>query len=93
MFTVVQSLIAYVEKKTEQSQEIDLEQDDKSKLLSANKLSAYIMSSILCIIEDLMADNSSNADNIGKVCIVFFFQIVTISLDNFLRCVFSRCAA
>ncbi|XP_014212154.1 condensin complex subunit 1, partial [Copidosoma floridanum] len=65
---IVQNLIAHLEKKVDQTKDLEFEQTEKAKVLSANKLSAYIMSSILCIIEDLMADANSNSNigNIGK---------------------------
>ena len=65
---VVQNLIAYLEKKAEQSQELDFEQNEKFKLLTTTKILAYIMSTTLCYIEDQVAEGSNNAENIGKVC-------------------------
>ncbi|KAJ8687031.1 hypothetical protein QAD02_022825 [Eretmocerus hayati] len=62
---IVQNLLACMEKKVEQSRDLDLEQNVKSQLLTANKLCAYIMSSILCIIEDQIAESNSNIE-VGK---------------------------
>ncbi|XP_058809169.1 condensin complex subunit 1 [Phymastichus coffea] len=64
---IVQNIIGYLEKKAEQSPELDCEQNEKLNLLSTIKILAYIKSSTLCLIEDQIADNNSNnADNIGK---------------------------
>lgn len=61
-------MIGFLEKKAEQSPELDFEQDEKLNLLSTVKLLAYIKSSTMCLIEDQIADNNNNnADNIGKV--------------------------
>lgn len=68
---MVQNLIAFLEKKTEQVSDLDLEQDEKAKLLYTIKLAAYIMSSTLCLIEEQIADTTNSMDNVGRVIILF----------------------
>ncbi|OXU31675.1 hypothetical protein TSAR_000716 [Trichomalopsis sarcophagae] len=64
---IVQNLIAYLENKAEQSQSLEFEQDEKIKLLATTKILAYVLSSMLCQIEDQIADTSNNGmGNVGK---------------------------
>lgn len=74
----MQNLLGYLEKKTEQVPDLDVEQEEKTKLLYVVKLAAYIMSSHLCIIEDQIADNNS-MENVGRVIICNFRQFKYIS--------------
>lgn len=71
MLLVVQNLIAHLENKVEQSHSLEFEQDEKIKLLATSKILAYVLSSMLCQIEDQVADTSNNGmGNVGKVSIV-----------------------
>jgi condensin complex subunit 1 len=63
----VQNYVGFLEKKAEQYKDLDVEEDEKAKLLSTNKILAYAISSILCIIEDQIADNNNNVEYVGKV--------------------------
>ncbi|XP_031782071.1 condensin complex subunit 1-like isoform X1 [Nasonia vitripennis] len=57
---ILQNLIGYLEKRDEQTQELEVEQNEKMKLLFANKALAYVVSTTLCLIEDLVAENNSS---------------------------------
>ncbi|KAL7299993.1 hypothetical protein TKK_0007307 [Trichogramma kaykai] len=65
---ILQNFIAFLEKKTVNNQDIDCEDEEKAALLDSTKILAYITSSILCLIEDQIADNASQntMENIGK---------------------------
>lgn len=60
---MVQISIDYLEKKN------DFDEEERVSLVSSNKMLGYLLSSIFCIIEDHIADNSNNnnIENIGRV--------------------------